>query len=131
MCRAGRVDHQQDCRGHLKSIAGTTNRVWRTHCGTWLGCSGNGPITLFNNNRQKYTAATRGESILKEAATRRQRVLGGRLQMTDAGRHEHRGIILETSRGWLEPGDKRGTPVDKRGAPGGQLQTTKSGRNDQ
>ena len=56
-----------------------------------------------------------GESILKEARTRRQRVPGGRLQTTDAGRHEHWGIILETSRGWLEPGDKRGTPGDQRG----------------
>ena len=26
-CRAERVDHPQDCRGHLKSIAGTANRV--------------------------------------------------------------------------------------------------------
>ena len=43
---------------------------------------------------------------------------GGRFQTTDAGRHEHWGIILETSRGWQEPGEKRGTPGDKRGAPG-------------
>ena len=111
------MDHQQDCRGHLKSIGGTTNRVWRTPCGTRLACPGNGPITLFNNNRQKYTAATSGESILKEAGTRRQRVPGGRLQTTDAERHEYWGIILETSRGWLELGDKKGTPGDKRGAP--------------
>ena len=66
----------------------------------------------------KNTAATSGESILKEAGTRRQRVPGGRLQTTDAGRHEHWGIILETSIGWLELGDKRGMPEDMRGAPG-------------
>ena len=59
-----------------------------------------------------------GESILKEAGTRRQRVPRGRLQTTDAGRHEYWGIILETSRGWLESGDKRETPGDKRGALG-------------
>ena len=59
-----------------------------------------------------------GESILKEAGTRRQRVPGGRLQTTDAGRHEPWGIILETSIGWLELGDKRGMPEDMRGAPG-------------
>ena len=101
-----------------------------------------------------------------EYRTLSQRVPGHRLQTTEAGRHEHWGIILEMSRSRPEPGDRRGppegqrgTPEDKRGPPGdksgtpgdkrgtpedqrgtpedqrgtlgGQLQTTKSVRNDQ